>query len=482
MNPPLDSRSDQPSGPWSAPEGPPAPGSEPPPPPPTRTPTPAAVPAFPSSPSSSPYSSGGGGAEGGGSGDSAGGTGGGPWGAPPPAGPPTVQRPTGPPSWPAPSSSSSSSSDDLPPPPPPPPDPLGRDVPPAGRVEPVSRPGPWGWRALVAFLAGGLLVGAGFGVAQLDEGDTRTTPTLIRTSNPPALPPSAQPGVEPVADVARILGPAVVQIETRAGLGSGVIYSPEGFIVTNNHVITGSRQVQVRLADGRRLAGEVLGTDPVVDIAVVKIDPVGDLPVAELALGVPVEVGQLAVAIGSPFELQQTVTSGIVSAVNRPVPNGAGIVAMIQTDAPINPGNSGGALANRNGQVIGINTSIRTETGTNAGIGFAVPIDTAMDTAQRIINGEPLDQAFLGVAGREPPSGETGVLVTEVTPGSGAEAAGVQVGDRITSIEGQPVTNLLGLAALVRTQRPGDAVAIELIREDQPVEIQVTLGTQSAGG
>jgi S1-C subfamily serine protease len=337
----------------------------------------------------------------------------------------------------------------------------------------------------VAFLAGGLLASAGFGAARLDD-ESRTTTTGAARSVPsvPASPigPVTPPGAEPVANVARVLGPAVVQIESNVGLGSGVVYRSEGYILTNSHVVSGANQVQVRLADGSRITGEVLGSDPVVDIAVVRATSDAELAVAQLATGVPVEVGQLAVAIGSPFELQQTVTSGIVSAVNRPVPNGNGVVAMIQTDAPINPGNSGGALADRQGRVIGINTSIRTETGTNAGIGFAIPIDTAIDTAQRIIDGTPLEQAFLGIAGQESPSGEPGVVVTQVTPGSGAEVAGIEVGDRITSIDGQPVTDILGLAALVRAQRPGEEVPIELFREDQPMQVQARLGTQASPG
>jgi S1-C subfamily serine protease len=338
----------------------------------------------------------------------------------------------------------------------------------------------------VAFLAGGLAVGGGFFVAGLDS-DTVTAPPPAEAPGgaivtvPPALPaPPPASGQEPVADVARILGPAVVQIETTIGLGSGVIYASEGLILTNSHVVsgTGGEQVTVRLADGTRLPGQVLGADPVVDIAVVRVDPPPDMPVADLALGVPVEVGQLAVAIGSPFELQQTVTAGIVSAVNRPVLNGNGIVAMIQTDAPINPGNSGGALADRFGRVIGINTSIRTETGTNAGIGFAVPIDTAMETARRILAGEPLDQAFLGVAGGDPPGGERGVLVTEVTPGSAAESAGILVGDRIVAIDGEPVVDLLGLAALVRSRRPGSEVTVDLVRDTVSLQFRVELGAQ----
>ena len=224
-----------------------------------------------------------------------------------------------------------------------------------------------------------------------------------------------------------MLGPSVVQIETSFGIGSGVIYD-ENLILTNNHVVEGATAVTVRLSTGRVLDGEVVGTDPATDVAVVSVESDEALPQAELATGQKPQVGQLAIAIGSPFDLQQSVTQGIVSAVDRPIPNSeTSVVAMIQTDAPINPGNSGGALADRFGRVIGINTSIQTDgfTTANVGVGFAIPIDTAVRIADLLAAGLPIEPGFLGVRGEEPADGEAGVVLTEITDGSAAETAGL---------------------------------------------------------
>lgn len=293
----------------------------------------------------------------------------------------------------------------------------------------------------------------------------------------PVIAPPAVETDDPAAFVAAVLSPSVVQIETRRGMGSGVVYA-DGLILTNHHVISGSENVQIRLSDGRTLPGQVLGSDPRTDIAVVSVGPGHGLAIATLALEDDPQVGEFTVAIGSPFELQQTVTSGIVSAVNRPVYNGSGWNAMIQTDAAINPGNSGGALANRQGAVIGINTAIQTDglSSTNAGIGFAMPITTAHDVATRIINGEPLEPAFLGITGGEPASDELGVAVVEVIAGSAAQTAGIRVGDRILTIDGAPVTGFEQLAGLVQTSFPGDQVSIELVRDGRTMLIDVVLG------
>lgn len=353
-------------------------------------------------------------------------------------------------------------------------------------VEPVSRPR-WGWRALVAFLGGGLLAASGFAAAQ-EFGDddaqaSDSSPVAASASSESTLPPViVQPPdfdtTEPVAFVARILGPAIVQVEIpNVGLGSGVVFG-DGLIMTNHHVIDGATEVEVRTADGRLLAGEVLGSDARTDIAVVSVGTGSGLGVAELALDVELEVGQTTVAIGSPFQLQQTVTSGIISSLNRPVFNGVGFNPMIQTDAAINQGNSGGALANRNGQVIGINTAIQTDgqsTG-NLGVGFAVPIDTAKAIADRILAGQPIEAGFLGVSGGQTVDGSSGVSVQELTEGSAAELAGIQIGDRIVTIDGAPVTSIEELAGLVQTKFPGDPVAIELFRNDERLIVTAVLG------
>lgn len=365
--------------------------------------------------------------------------------------------------------------------------------PPTSADEPRSR-GRWGWRALVAFLAGGLIAAASFAAARvsIDDGTEvaaagETTPTAspspsttrpsVRgtTPDPLAEPPS---DVEPAAFVAQTLGPAVVQLETSFGLGSGVLYD-DNLILTNNHVVEGAQRVNVTLATGRVLAGRVVGSDPATDVAVVEVDSEEPLPLAELATGVKPQVGQLAIAIGSPFDLQQSVTQGIVSAVDRPIPNTeTSVVAMIQTDAPINPGNSGGALADRFGRVIGINTSIQTDgfTSTNVGVGFAIPIDTAVRIADLLAAGQPIEPGFLGVSGQAPRNGDVGVLLTEVTADSAAAEAGLLAGDRVLSLNGAPVSEMVELAGLVMANQAGDTIVLQVVRDGELVEIEAVLG------
>lgn len=352
-------------------------------------------------------------------------------------------------------------------------------------TSPASKPpAPWGWRALAAFLAGGVITAGGFAVGRFgtdnDQQIATDTSTTVVTSNnggqivvqPPDLDTD-----EPVAFVANLLGPSVVQIETDIGLGSGVIYA-DGLILTNHHVIENARSFRVQLSDGRTLEAEVVGSDPRTDIAVVSAGAGIDLPIAELAIDDPLEVGEITIAIGSPFQLQQTVTSGIVSAVNRPIFNGTGYNAMVQTDAAINPGNSGGALADRRGRVIGINTAIQTDgvSNTNAGIGFAMPISTAADVARRIVNGESLDPGFLGVNGTQPQNGQVGVLIAEVTTGSAANDAGLLVGDVVQSVDGAPVIAFEELAGLIQTSFPGEEIELDLIRDGERITVRVVLG------
>lgn len=290
-------------------------------------------------------------------------------------------------------------------------------------------------------------------------------------------PPIAGDAVEPVAAAASAVAPAVVLIQHELGQGSGIIYDEAGYILTNAHVVGQFSAVSVQLASGIKVPGTVLGADENTDVAVVKIDSDAEFGVAQLAAESTVQVGQLAVAIGSPFGLEQTVTSGVVSAKGRVVGN----VAMIQTDAPINPGNSGGALADRQGRVIGMNTSIRTDgSGGNVGVGFAIPADTAQVIASRIIAGESLDQGFLGITGETPQLGTPGAKVVTVNEGSGAANAGILPDDLITSFNGQPVRSMSDLAAEVRLQQPEATVIVELLRGDERVELSVTLGMLSS--
>lgn len=340
-----------------------------------------------------------------------------------------------------------------------------------------------------AFVLGGAVGAGGFALGQtLDGGDN--TAAIVNTAAPAgetgtpatsaAATPAPQavpitPGAEPAADVARIIGPSVVQVETERGQGSGVVYA-DGLILTNHHVIDGANQVRIRTEDGRVFETEVLGSDPRNDIAVLSA-PGSNLPIAAIGSSAELEVGQLTVAIGSPFQLQQTVTSGIVSSVNRPVPNNVGgFSAMIQTDAPINPGNSGGALANRAGELVGINASIRTDgTGnSNVGIGFAVPVDTAISVAERIVSGDSLEPGLLGVSGGGEDS-DIGVPIDEVVAGSGAAAAGIEVGDRIVSIDGAPVTEILQVVGLVQSNFSGDTIEVEVLRGTERFTVNATL-------
>jgi putative serine protease PepD len=332
-------------------------------------------------------------------------------------------------------------------------------------------------RLVAAVLAVLLLLGAGFGLGQLRD---RGSSNASASGSAPGIPVSVTPsqikaGDEPVAAVAKALLPTVVQLETGQGLGSGVIYDKNGFVLTAAHVVQGSSQVTVRLADGTKLSGRVVGTDSGTDIGVVKVDRTNLQPAA-LALKVPLQVGQTAVAIGSPFGLEGSVTSGVVSAVNRSLPTQDGrVFEVLQTDAPINPGNSGGALADREGRVIGINDSIRSESGGNEGVGFAVPIDVAAASAARIVQGKPAQTGYLGVSGTDPTLGQPGALVNEVAQGGPASKAGLQVGDLITSVNGQKVQGMDDLAAQVRVLGAGQKVELGVVRDGKQQTITATL-------
>jgi len=287
---------------------------------------------------------------------------------------------------------------------------------------------------------------------------------------------------EPVVEVAKAVGPAVVLITVpNFGQGSGIIYDESGLLVTNAHVVGNATQVNVQLANGYKVVGEVLGRDPDRDIAVVQINTDADFGVAVLAPQSTVEVGQLAVAIGSPFGLDQTVTAGIVSAIGRSQPGlGERSVEMVQTDAPINPGNSGGALADRQGRVIGMNTAIRTDgvSSSNAGVGFAIPADTFKLIADRLIAGESLESGYLGVNIADPLEGEPGALVDTVQPGTAADSAGLQALDLIVGFNGVEVLNSGDLVAGVQLARPGASVTITWVRDGQTFEAEVVLGTR----
>ena len=280
---------------------------------------------------------------------------------------------------------------------------------------------------------------------------------------------------EPVVAVAEALSPSVVLVEVGDqfgfGLGSGIVWDAvNGYVVTNQHVVEDSETVTVTLSDGTSLDGEVVGGSSGHDVAVVRVDPAGaELVAATFAPASSVRVGQLAVAIGSPLGLTGTVTAGIVSAVRIQVqggadPNAPVPVEMIQTDAAINRGNSGGALADSHGRVIGMNTMIQTNTGGSIGLGFAVPSDTVDLIATRIVNGESLELGYLGISGQGGEGDDVGVVVVEVLPGSPADEAGLEVGDVIVSLGGEPMYDITELSAAIKLRRPGETVELTVRR------------------
>ena len=343
-------------------------------------------------------------------------------------------------------------------------------------------------RPLVAAVAAAVLLAGGYGIGQVLDRDSASATPAGAGIPTAAISAPIQAGDEPVAAVAKALLPTVVELTVQTqqgdGLGSGVIYDKNGYILTAAHVVQGADRVTVRLADGTRLDGEVLGTDQANDVGVVKVDR-SNLPAAPLAVDVPLQVGQLAVAIGSPFRLEGSVTAGVVSATNRILQDQAGQSGreVIQTDAPINPGNSGGVLADREGRVIGINSAIRSDGASNGniGIGFAVPIDFAARSATAIVEDKPVQTGFLGVSSEDPTSGRGGALIQDVTAGTPAAKAGLQVGDLVVELDGQAVTGTDDLVGRIRDHRPGDRVTLKLVRDGKEQTVTATLADRPAG-
>ena len=320
-------------------------------------------------------------------------------------------------------------------------------------------------------LALGLAVGAGFGL---------TAGTVARDAIEPAwaqqytaLTDVATPlGSEEqnVVRIARQVSPAVVSVGQGAGSGSGVIVHADGVILTNAHVVGMARTVRIGLADGRRLDGRVLGRDPALDVAVVRVDA-PNLPIAPLGDSDRLEVGQTAIAIGNPLGLERTVTTGVVSAVNRS-PRGIALDGLIQTDAAISPGNSGGPLLDSRGRVVGINTAVLRTTGAQ-GLGFAVPINLAQNVIEQVLTTGRVVRSFLGVEYRdiEPEMAEQfrlsvreGIVVAAVSPGTPASAAGIERGDIITRIDDTPIKQGGDLRRVLRERRPGDTIRLTVER------------------
>ena len=360
-----------------------------------------------------------------------------------------------------------------------------------------------------------VLVAAWFVVATLQPGWLRGVNLPGRHSislleAPPTNPAEPMPGS--LSGAARKAAPAVVSINTskapvrdphsddpwfqfffgdqanrpQAGLGSGVIVSPEGYILTNNHVVDGADEIDVTLSDGRKARATVIGTDPETDLAILKIE-LDKLPVIVLGDSDTALVGDRVLAIGNPFGVGQTVTSGIVSALGRSQLGINTFENFIQTDAAINPGNSGGALVDVNGNLLGINTAIYSRSGGSLGIGFAIPVSTAKMVLSSITTTGQVTRGWIGVEPSElsPEMAETfgvkatsGVLITGVLQNAPGAQAGLRPGDVITQVAGKPVVSVSGLLSAVAALTPGETAGLRVQRGDQEVALEVTPGVR----
>jgi serine protease DegQ len=343
----------------------------------------------------------------------------------------------------------------------------------------------------------------------------RSLPSVVPVFEAPtSAPPPADPGTLSLRAAAKIASPAVVSINTskapannphsvdpwfrfffgdqlnnqpQTGLGSGVIVSPAGYVLTNNHVVEEADEIQVSLNDGRQTVAKVIGTDPETDLAVLKVE-LSDLPVITLGNSDALEIGDPLLAIGNPFGVGQTVTSGIVSALGRTQLGINTFENFIQTDAAINPGNSGGALVDVQGHLMGINTAIYSRSGGSMGIGFAIPTSTARSVMEAIVKDGKVTRGWIGVEPQDltPELAESfgvgarsGVIITGVLQNGPAAQAGIRPGDVITAVKGQEVRNVPQLLAAVAALPPGEKARLDVLRRDASMQIDVTPGRRN---
>ncbi len=367
---------------------------------------------------------------------------------------------------------------------------------PQGLPEPRrSRIDPW---TVVLGILGGVLLGTGVTLGVLGVTGVFTEPT------PPTLPPLPdltipEPGPPPTfgevvsaADVAQRVIPSTVAVEVSsllgAGSGSGVVWSDNGdsgYIVTNHHVIADADEILVVFSDGARYRAELVGSDPLTDIAVLKVDRPDLVPIA-IGNSKDLVVGEPAIAVGNPLGLEggPTVSLGIVSALDRSLAvSGANVLyGLIQTDAPIAPGSSGGALVDAEGRLIGITTAIAVSDVGAEGVGFAVPVDMVVGVVDDLVNIGEVRHALLGIQGDTAWATEdeaeypVGVGVVDLVEGSAYEAAGGQVNDVIVELNGTPVRTIEELLAQLRRHRAGDQVQVRILRADSELVLTVTLG------
>jgi S1-C subfamily serine protease len=299
--------------------------------------------------------------------------------------------------------------------------------------------------------------------------------------------PAESGGLTEVPDVAAKLGPSVVTVQVEGGTGSGVVYQADGLIITNEHVVRGSDDVQISFADGQQVAGTVKAVDAVTDVALVQAERKG-LPPARFQTELP-RVGSLAVVIGSPLGFENTVTAGIISGLHREIPGsatqGQSLVDLIQTDAAISPGNSGGAVVDAEGQVIGISEAYIPPQAGAVSLGFAIPAATVVDVAEQLDRTGRAQHAFAGlvptaitpeIAGQLGMSTTDGVLVTQTVPGGPADEAGLRRGDVITAVDGDQTSTPEDFLAALRKHKPGDRLQFTVQTPGQSSRtVQVTV-------
>jgi len=295
---------------------------------------------------------------------------------------------------------------------------------------------------------------------------------------------------EAISKVAQDVKPSVVNVRVTIeqqdvfgnmgegeGVGSGIIFTSDGYIITNNHVAGEAKTITVTLIDGKEYPAKLVGADKNTDIAVIKIEA-DNLKAANFTTIENIKVGELAIALGSPFGLQETVTQGVVSALGRDITISADsypMVDLIQTDASINPGNSGGPLVNSSGQVMGINTIIYSASGTSSGIGFAIPSDTALNIAKQILEFGKARTPFMGIEMGQNSSNIKGVYIKSIVAGKPAEQAGIKQGDIITEFDGVKTETPYELLAQVIRHNVGDSVTIKISRDDKIIDTNLTL-------
>jgi putative serine protease PepD len=350
---------------------------------------------------------------------------------------------------------------------------------------------------VIAIPFGGL---AASGAFDSDDGDAARAPVTAPAASDEAsgsaedsdsAVDSGSAGARAATDVSALyarVSKGVVSVETLTaaggGTGSGFVLDNNGYILTNEHVVENARTVSVRFTEGAPVTARVVGSDVSSDLALLKIDP-DDHALTPLRLGssANLKVGQPAIAIGSPFGFAGTLTTGVISAVGRPIesPNNFTIDDAIQTDAAINPGNSGGPLLNAAGRVIGINAQIASSSGANDGVGFAIAVDTAKEILPALRDGREIKRPYLGVSTGDPRTG-AGAVVVRVVAGGPAADAGLRPEDRIVAIAGRKVARSADVSGIVSDRKPGDKVDIRIRRGGDERTLRVTLGTRPDRG